>query len=72
MNQGDVIYLRLRVVATDPGSPYGDTLRCEPIGPNGAVDTDGGIYAVRPEHCVTRDDLVRAVRKSLAKRDRNG
>jgi len=68
MKPGDVIYLRLRVVAADPDARYGDTLRCEPIGPNGRVDEQGGIYAVKPGHCVTRDDLMRAARKSLAKK----
>jgi hypothetical protein len=68
VNPGDIIYLRLRVVAADPDSPMGDTLRCEPIkAADGTVDAAGGIYAVNPAHCVTRDDLVRAVRKALAK-----
>ena len=65
---GTVVYLRGKVVAHDPGSPWGDVIRIKPVGTDGKIDENGGEYGVNPEHVVTGDDMISAVKRYISKK----
>lgn len=64
---GDVVYIRMKVVAVDTENQWGDTLRGVPVDKSGKVDESGGQYVFRSEHTVTAGEVIKAVRRLVEK-----
>ena len=67
---GQVVYVRIKITATDPGNPWGDSLRGIPVDRKGQPQERAGLYAFSPSHAVLGTEVVRGIKQQLTKESR--